>query len=114
MNTTNILLTTPDTNNTNMNRFQVRVHFSTEIRCVTIPNRFELPCTQEYYANYAICKRQFIEQTYLIHNGSLVGFNYTLELQRHNTTEREVEREIEKEFPETNLSSLEDIDEKER
>ena len=89
-----------------INRFRVHVQFSTEIRIVTIPNRYELPCTQQYYADYKVCQKQFIEQTYLSRNGNLVGFNYTLELQTHIQKEKEIEKEIEKEFPEEEMEEM--------
>jgi len=83
------------------NNYQFHVHFSEEIRYIRIPNRSELPCMQQYYAEYKICQKQFIEQNYILQHGTLAGFNFTTALQLHNKMESLLEKEL---FPEDDES----------
>jgi hypothetical protein len=83
----NINITVTNTNN------RLNVHFSTEIRYITVPHRSELPCTQQYYADYIVCQRHHIEHTYIQQHGTLIGFNYTALLESHKNSETILEKE---------------------
>ena len=75
----------------------IHVHFSEVNYYHIVPHKSDSQCIQQYYEDYAVCQKQFIEHTYIQQHGSLIGFNYTIALQTHKKLENILEQEL---FPE--------------
>jgi len=74
-----------------MSNVNKKVKFSDNITIKYI-DYSNLQCIRQFYDDYDICKKQFIENKYIEMYGSLVNFNYNIELEKHIKNELEYEK----------------------
>jgi hypothetical protein len=70
-----------------------KVNFSNNVQFFFIDYN-NLQCTRQYYDDYVICKKQFLENQFIIMNGSLKNFSYDYEIEKHLREEIEYEKYI--------------------
>ena len=68
-------------------KYKKNVKFSNNIT-IKYVDYSNLQCLRQYYDDYDICKKQFIEYKYIKSYGSLYNFNYKDDLLKHNQEEK--------------------------